>query len=161
VSLVPQRRRVMVHSRHADRQRALALLYEADVRGHPLAAVLARGVAGEEPPGPFTMTLVEGAARDGPQLDALITAYARGWSIERMPVIDRNLLRLGLWELLHSDVPVAVVIDEAVELANELSTPDSGRFVNGVLAAVARSEPDVAAARGGAAKPGGGGATSL
>ncbi|CAN5880234.1 transcription antitermination factor NusB [soil metagenome] len=137
----------MVHSRHADRQRALALLYEADMRGHTVTEVLARGVDGDDPPAPFSVALLEGIADRTPQLDALIATYARGWSIERMPVVDRNLLRLGLWELMASDVPVAVVIDEAVELANELSTPDSGRFINGVLAAVARSEDDVAAVR--------------
>lgn len=146
----------MAHSRHADRQRAIALLYEADVREDAVADVVARAAAGDEPPAPFTVALLEGVARHGAQIDALISTYARGWSITRMPVVDRNLLRLGLWELLHSDVPVAVVIDEAVELANELSTPDSGRFINGVLATVARSEADVAAARAGSAAPGSG-----
>lgn len=117
------------------------------MRGQALTDVLARGLDGDDPPAPFSVTLLEGIAHRTPELDALIATYARGWSIERMPVVDRNLLRLGLWELVASDVPVAVVIDEAVELANELSTPDSGRFINGVLAAVARSEDDVTAAR--------------
>lgn len=149
-------------SRHGDRRRALALLYEADLRDGDPVALLTRGhqdttAADRVPddgsaqpvvaPGPFAVALVEGVAGRRTELDALITRYARGWSLERMPVVDRNLLRLGLWELTSSDVPVAVVIDEAVELANELSTPDSGRFVNGVLAAVARDEPQVAAAR--------------
>ncbi len=142
----------MTRSRHADRQRALALLYEADLRGDEPVVVLQRS-GGDDPPGAFTATLVEGVARTRPRLDELITTYARGWTIDRMPVVDRNLLRLGLWELLFSDVPVAVVIDEAVELANELSTPDSGRFVNGLLAQVARSEADVAAARRSASAP--------
>ncbi|HSK95617.1 MAG TPA: transcription antitermination factor NusB [Euzebyales bacterium] len=133
-------------SRHADRRRAVALLYEADLRGDDPRSVLARS-AREEPVGPFTTALVEGVTDRRAQLDELITRYARGWSIERMPIIDRNVLRLGLWELVASDVPVAVVIDEAVELANELSTPDSGRFVNGVLAQVSRSEGDIVAAR--------------
>lgn len=141
----------MARSRHADRQRAVALLYEADLRGDDPKAVLARVMADdEEPPAaPFTVTLVEGVADRRATLDALITRYARGWGIDRMPIVDRNLLRMGLWELLASAVPVAVVIDEAVELANELSTSDSGRFVNGVLAQVARSETAVAAVRGG------------
>jgi N utilization substance protein B len=133
-------------SRHADRQRALALLYEADLRGDDPLTVLARSAA-DEPVEPFTVTLVEGVAQRRDELDALISRYARGWSIDRMPIVDRNLLRLGLWELVASDVPVAVVIDEAVELANELSTPDSGRFVNGVLAQVCRSERGIASAR--------------
>lgn len=150
----------MTRSRHADRQRALAVLYEADVRGDEPRQVLERSVA-DDPPAAFTVALVEGVAQARSRLDELIATYARGWRIDRMPVVDRNLLRLGLWELLCSDVPVAVVIDEAVELANELSTPDSGRFVNGVLAQVARSEADVAAARGGAATRGPGGSASL
>jgi transcription antitermination protein NusB len=133
-------------SRHADRLRAVALLYEADLRGDDPRSVLARSAL-EDPIGPFTVTLVEGVADRRAQLDALISRYARGWSIERMPIIDRNVLRLGLWELVASDVPVAVVIDEAVELANELSTPDSGRFVNGVLAQVSRNERDIVATR--------------
>lgn len=131
----------MPTSRHADRQHAVALLYEADLRADNLPTVLARAVDEEAPPSAFTVALVQGVAQRRAQLDELISRYARGWSLQRMPIVDRNLLRLGIWELLHSDVPTAVVIDEAVELANELSTPDSGRFVNGVLAQVARSEP--------------------
>jgi N utilization substance protein B len=137
----------MGSSRHADRQRAVSLLYEADLRGDDPRTVLTRA-AEDEPAGSFTVMLVEGVADRRDQLDELITRYARGWSLSRMPVVDRNLLRLGLWELLWSDVPVAVIIDEAVELANELSTPDSGRFVNGVLAQVARNERAVTSARG-------------
>ena len=133
-------------SRHADRLRAVALLYEADLRGEDPRVVLTRS-AREEPVEPFTVTLVDGVTDRRAELDALIARYARGWSIERMPIVDRNILRLALWELVASDVPVAVVIDEAVELANELSTPDSGRFVNGVLAQVSRSEHDVVSAR--------------
>ncbi|MBW3603403.1 MAG: transcription antitermination factor NusB [Actinobacteria bacterium] len=148
-----------MRSRHADRQRAIAVLYEADLRGDDVSVVVAR-TTDDDPLAPFTATLVEGVAHQQAELDGLIVRYARGWNLDRMPVVDRNLLRLGLWELLHSDVPVAVVIDEAVELANELSTPDSGRFINGVLAAVAREEADVAAARG-SAPTHGGGATSL
>jgi N utilization substance protein B len=143
----------MVRSRHADRQRAAALLYEADLRGDEPTEVLERTAAGDDPPPAFTTTLVEGVARERAELDRLITTYARGWTIERMPIVDRNLLRLGLWELLSSDVPVAVVIDEAVELANELSTADSGRFINGVLAAVARREDRVASMREDATHP--------
>ena len=139
----------MSGSRHAERQRAVALLYEADLRGDDPTDVLARSGETDEPPAPFTVLLVTGVAGARDELDRLITAYARGWTLERMPIVDRNLLRVGLWELIGSDVPVAVVIDEAVELANELSTPDSGRFINGVLALVARSEGDVTAARAG------------
>lgn len=144
-------------SRHADRRRAVALLYEADLRDRDPLAVLANAdeSAGddavadgddrvESSPAPFVVALVEGVSSRRRELDDVIARYARGWSIDRMPVVDRNLLRVAAWELLWSDVPVAVVIDEAVELANELSTPDSGRFVNGVLAQVARNEPRAA-----------------
>lgn len=143
----------MTSSRHADRQRAVALLYEADVRDDPVDVVLARAEQSDDPPTPFAVALVTGVGAVRAELDRLIAAYARDWSLARMPIVDRNLLRLGLWELTASDVPVAVVIDEAVELANELSTAESGRFVNGVLAQVARSEEGVAAARGDSARP--------
>lgn len=137
-------------SRHGERQRAVALLYEADLRGDDATDVLARSAESDDPPAEFTVELVTGVAGARGDLDRLIEAYARGWTIDRMPIVDRNLLRVGLWELIGSDVPVAVVIDEAVELANELSTPDSGRFINGVLAQIARSEDQVTAMRTGA-----------
>ncbi|HSK90286.1 MAG TPA: transcription antitermination factor NusB [Euzebyales bacterium] len=140
-------------SRHADRQRAVAVLYEADLRGDDPRTALARAADDDPAASSFTVELVEGVADRRAELDAVISRYARGWTIDRMPIVDRNLLRLGLWELMASAVPVAVVIDEAVELANELSTPDSGRFVNGVLAQVARHEHSVTAARGGDAAP--------
>lgn len=141
-------------SRHAERQRAVALLYEADLRGDDPRTALTR-VQPDDPASAFTVALVEGVADQRGTLDEVIARYARGWSISRMPIVDRNLLRLGLWELLSTDVPVAVVIDEAVELANELSTPDSGRFVNGVLAQIARDETQVTASRADAGEAGG------
>ena len=98
------------------------------------------------PPAPMVTELVEGVEANRPELDELIAAHARNWSLERMPAIDRNLLRLALYELKdRPDVPVAVVIDEAVELAKRFSTDDSGRFVNGMLSAIApklRPTPD-------------------
>lgn len=158
-------------SRHAGRQRALALLYEADLRGGDPLVLLERAddagwpgdegstddIAAEEvgpddadgTSSPFVVELVSGVVAHRAEIDALIGRYAQGWSIDRMPVVDRNVLRLGIRELLWSDVPVAVVIDEAVQLAKELSTADSGRFVNGVLAQLARSEDAVAAVRAG------------
>ena len=124
----------MAASRHAARRRALDILYEADVRGQPIGDVLAAHHAGNEPPPPFASGLVEGVAAVIDELDERINAHAVGWRVERMPIVDRNLLRLGMWEMLYSDVPRAVAIDEAVRLAKELSTDDSGRFINGVLA---------------------------
>ena len=123
-------------SRREARKRALDLLYEADLKDRPLPQVLAAVVAEEELP-PFTLELVRGVHRHRDELDGLITANARDWTLDRMPIVDRNLLRLGLFELLHTDVPKAVAIDEAVDLAKTLSTDASGRFVNGLLARVA------------------------
>ena len=117
------------------RERALALLYEAESKDVAPGEVLA-GLP--VPPAPMVTELVEGVEANRPELDQLIAAHARNWSLERMPAIDRNLLRLALYELKdRPDVPVAVVIDEAVELAKRFSTDDSGRFVNGMLSAIA------------------------
>ena len=125
--------------RHAARRHALEILYEADLRHRAIPAVLAERLAEEDAPGPFAVALVRGVHRNAEEIDALISSHARGWSLHRMPVVDRNLLRLGLAEILHSedDVPAAVAIDEAVQLAKELSTDDSPRFINGVLAKIA------------------------
>lgn len=122
-------------SRHQARERALTLLYEADLKGQPVSAV---AEALPVPPDPYTVTLIETVGERGDEIDALIGAAAIGWELDRMAVVDRNVLRLGLAELLGSpDVPTAVVLNEAVELATAYSTEDSGRFVNGVLATLA------------------------
>jgi transcription antitermination protein NusB len=117
------------------RERALALLYEAESKdASPRDVLKALPVT----PSPLVVTLVEGVEDHRGELDALIVAHARNWSLERMPAIDRNLLRLALYELKdRPEVPLAVVIDEAVELAKRFSTDDSGRFVNGMLSAIA------------------------
>lgn len=121
--------------RRAARERALLLLYEAEAKKRPLGALLA-----ELPvrPDPYTEELVLGleAARD--RVDELVGRHAVGWAVGRMPAVDRSLLRLATFELLaEQEVPVGAVISEAVELAHRYSTEESGRFVNGVLAAVA------------------------
>lgn len=117
------------------RERALYLLYEAAQKELPVADVVAGQVV---PPDELTALLVDGVAGDVEAIDARIAATAEGWTLERMPMLDRNLLRIGVFELLHRpDVPTAVVISEAVELAKRFSTDNSGRFVNGVLAAIA------------------------
>jgi N utilization substance protein B len=93
----------------------------------------------------LAVLLIEGVEDRRAELDELITSHARGWTLERMPVVDRNVLRVALFELLsRPEVPTAVIIDEAVELAKRFSTDDSGRFVNGMLSAIApklRDEP--------------------
>jgi N utilization substance protein B len=124
-----------VGTRREARERALSLLYEADAKGVTPQAVVAELPV--EPP-PFVVGLVLGVASREPELDALIARYAIDWTLDRMPVVDRTLLRLATYELLgHPDVPTAVVISEAVELAKQYSTEESGRFVNGVLASIA------------------------
>jgi transcription antitermination protein NusB len=117
------------------RERALSLLYEAESKElSPRAVVAALPVR----PDPLVVELVEGVEDHGDELDKLIAEHARDWSLDRMPAIDRNVLRIALFELgSRPEVPVAVVIDEAVELAKRFSTDDSGRFVNGMLSAIA------------------------
>jgi N utilization substance protein B len=125
-------------SRRAARKLALDLLYEADLLERSVANVLVHRMREEELDA-YALTLVRGVDRNRVELDGLISEHARDWKLSRMPVVDRNLLRLGLYEILHEDdVPLAVAIDEAVELAKELSTDDSPRFVNGLLARIAK-----------------------
>jgi N utilization substance protein B len=115
----------------------MALLYEAEAKGEAVADVLAALPAD---PDPLAVLLVEGVAARREEVDGLVASHARGWSLARMPVLDRVVMEIAAYELLaRPDVPTAVVIDEAVELAKRFSTDDSGRFVNGVLAAIARS----------------------
>ena len=116
------------------RERALYLLYEAESKGiTPVEALELQVLAPDE----LTQTLVRGVAEHRDRLDAAIDARAKGWTLARMPVIDLNVLRIGAFELAErSDVPTAVVLDEAVSLVKQFSTDDSGRFVNGVLAAL-------------------------
>jgi N utilization substance protein B len=125
-----------IGSRREARETALGILYEADVREASVADALAHQVL--EPP-PYAATLLRGLAEHLDDVDALLRGYARDWALERMPVIDRNVLRLAAYELAHRpDVPTGAILSEAVELASRYSTADSGRFVNGVLAKVAR-----------------------
>lgn len=116
------------------RERALILLYEAESKGLAPTDVLAHQIS---PADEMTVLLVEGVEHNLARLDEVIAAHAKGWTLQRMPSIDRNVLRIAAFELLgRPDVPVAVVLDEAVELAKRFSTDDSGRFVNGVLSAL-------------------------
>ena len=127
---------ISVERRREARERALALLYEAESKAiSPREVVDALPV----PPDPFAADLVRGVGDAESGLDERIGAVARGWTVARMPAIDRALLRIGCYELLYEpDTPTAVIINEAVELATRFSTDDSGRFVNGVLSKLAR-----------------------
>ncbi len=124
-----------VGSRREARERALGLLYEAETKDESGPTVLAaQPVEVEE----HASDLVRGVSAHRAELDAVIGRHARGWTVARMPAIDRTVLRMAAYELLHRpDVPRNVVINEAVELAKRYSTDDSGRFVNGLLSAVA------------------------
>ena len=124
-----------VGSRRESRERALSLLYEAEVKDLAPEALLAELPMPAEP---FVADLVGGVGRNLVRVDALIERFAIDWTLERMPAVDRNLLRLAVYELLERpDIPLGAVISEAVELAKRYSTDESGRFVNGVLSAVA------------------------
>ncbi|MFE9249455.1 transcription antitermination factor NusB [Streptomyces sp. NPDC007088] len=127
-------------ARNTARKRAFQILFEADQRGADVLTVLAdwvrhsRSDTRQPPVSEYTMELVEGYARHARRIDELISQYAVDWSLDRMPVVDRNILRLGAHELVWVDgTPDAVVLDEAVELAKEFSTDESPAFVNGLL----------------------------
>ena len=134
-------------ARSKARKRALDVLYEAELRDEDPTAVLARRRAAADPPLPdYSAVLVEGVCAHRPRIDELLATYAHGWSVERMPPIDRNVLRLGMYELLwRDDVPDGVAVAEAVELAAALSTEDSPRFVNGVLSRLLSLKPTLTA----------------
>ena len=122
-------------TRREARERALALCYELEVKGQRAAPLLDALPA---PPDEYTETLVRGVDEHAGELDALLRKYSERWAVERMPAVDRALLRLGAYELVYlPDLPVGVVIDEAVELAQQYSTQESGRFVHALLARIA------------------------
>jgi transcription antitermination protein NusB len=129
-------------ARSKARKRAVDVLYEADIRSGDPLTLLRERLADETPPVPeHTVRLVEGVAEHAGRIDALIDAHASNWSIDRLPDVDRAILRMAVFELLWADdVPDPVVIDEAVELAKTLSTDDSPAYVNGVLGAILAAE---------------------
>jgi N utilization substance protein B len=122
-------------TRREARERALSLLYEAESKQVEPSAVLAELPV---PPDAFVVDVVRGVESHRVEIDDLIAGHAIGWTVDRMPVVDRALLRMATFELMaRPDVPTGVVISEAVELATQYSTDESGRFVNGMLATIA------------------------
>ncbi|MEV8268228.1 transcription antitermination factor NusB [Microbacterium sp. NPDC076911] len=128
------------------RKRALDILFQADVRDVALAEMLATEAkrAANEPSREaswlYAREIVDGVVDNREAIDEQITTFAKDWTLERMPAVDRAVLRIGVWEILYNDaVPTAVAIDEAVDLAKEFSTDEAGSFVHGVLARIARS----------------------
>ncbi len=140
-------------ARHKARRRAVDLLFEAEARDVDAADLLDERVAlaasdqSVAPVHAYTRTLVEGVADDLDRVDGTIESYLKDWELSRLPAVDRAVLRVAVWELFHAnDVPPVVAVDEAVELAKELSTDDSPSFINGVLGQVVLVAPQVRAA---------------
>jgi N utilization substance protein B len=139
--------------RHQARKRAVDLLFEAEARGLTAGEVaesrgmLAQGDSDVSPLNSYTVTVARGVTDHAAHIDDLISAHLQGWTLERLPAVDRAILRVAVWELLHADdVPEPVAVDEAVELAKSLSTDDSPGFVNGVLGQVMLVTPQIRAA---------------
>jgi N utilization substance protein B len=127
-------------ARSKARKRALDVLYAADLRAQDPVEALETAVAhGEGPTNPYTETLVRGVTQHRERIDEILGQYAQGWTLDRMPAVDRNALRIGAFELLYADdVPDAVAVTEAVALVRNLSTDDSPSYVNGVLGSMLR-----------------------
>ncbi|WP_037570788.1 transcription antitermination factor NusB [Phaeacidiphilus oryzae] len=147
----------MAGARNKARTRAFQILFEADHRGVSPQEVLANWVRraqqvprdeGTPQVGEYTMELVEGYVQHAARIDELIASYAVGWTLDRMPMVDRTLLRLGAFELIWEDaVPDAVVLDEVVQLAKEFSGDEAPGFVNGLLARLQELKPSLRASR--------------
>jgi N utilization substance protein B len=129
-------------ARSKARKRALDILFECEVRGtSPGDTLDDRIVAAEPPVNEYTVTLIRGFVEHQARIDELISRYAQGWTLERMPAVDRNVLRLGVLEILYVDeTPDAVAVSEAMSLVRDLSTDDSPAFVNGVLGTILRDK---------------------
>ena len=133
-------------ARSKARKRALDILFEAEARSEPLLGLLAERIAAADPPVPdYAAELVRGVHEHAALIDDLLTTHSQGWALERMPAVDRNILRIGVYELLwQNQVPDAVAISEAVTLAADLSTDDSPAFVNGLLGRLLQLKPTLA-----------------
>ncbi len=135
----------MPPARSKARKRALDILFEAELRDSPVLDLLAERITLGSPPVPgYAADLVRGVAGHAARIDELIAEYAEGWTLDRMPAVDRNVLRIGVYELLWADdVPDGVAISEAVLLVRDLSTDASPAFVNGLLARIAGLKPSL------------------
>jgi N utilization substance protein B len=132
-------------ARSKARKRALDVLYAAELRGEEPDVALDRAIAaGEGPTNDYTAELVRGVVAHRPRIDDLLAEYSQGWTLDRMPAVDRNVLRLGVFELMWADdVPDAVAVSEAIGLVRDLSTDESPGFVNGILGNILRSKPSL------------------
>jgi transcription antitermination protein NusB len=134
-----------VSARSKARKAALDLLYEADIRGISVGVILSQRLETlEYLIRDYTRELLTGVVEHRSRIDELIVTYSQGWDFDRMPVLDRNILRLSLFELLWGrDIPEAVAIDEALELAKTLSTAESSSYIHGVLATISKIKADL------------------
>ena len=132
-------------ARSKARKRALDVLFASELRGEaPVEALDAAIAEGDGPTNDYTSVLVRGVVEHQARIDELLSEYSEGWTLDRMPAVDRNVLRLGVYEMLYADdVPDAVAVSEAMSLVRDLSTDDSPSFVNGVLGSILRNKPVV------------------
>jgi len=134
-----------VSARRKARKRALDFLYEADIRGATALSLLSERPAEELSQGDYVRELIVGVEEHLSKIDELITTYAQGWDMDRMPAIDRNILRIALFEILWiSNLDDEIAVSEAVEIATELSTDDSAKYINGVLGRIVILKPSFA-----------------
>ena len=133
-------------ARSKARKRALDVLFASELRDESATEALNRAlVEGERPTNDYTVTLVRGVVEHQQRIDQLLRDYSEGWSLERMPAVDRNVLRIGVFEMLYAeDVPDPVAVAEAMALVRELSTDESPAFVNGVLGTILRNKSSLA-----------------
>ena len=137
-------------ARSKARKQALDILYESDIRNSdPVATLEARDIVEEGPDArpirDFTRELISGVATNKRKIDELIATYAQGWDMDRLPTVDRNILRLGIYELIWTpDLPEGVVINEALELAKQLSTDESASYIHGVLGKISMIRESIA-----------------
>lgn len=125
------------------RRRALEILFEAEQRGaDPLEGIRSRRTSTDQVINPYTVEIVHGVIAEQERIDEILASYAQGWTLDRMPAVDRSILRIGAWEILFNDeVPDGVAVAEAVTIARELSTDDSPEFVNGLLGRIQQLKP--------------------
>lgn len=133
-------------ARSKARKRALDILFAADVRGESAISALDQAIAdGDGPTNDYSALLVRGVVEHQERIDGLLASYSEGWTLDRMPAVDRNVLRLGVFELLYGeDIPDAVAVSEAIALVRDLSTDESPQFINGVLGNIVRNKATLA-----------------
>ncbi|WP_203335514.1 transcription antitermination factor NusB [Nocardioides limicola] len=129
-------------ARSKARKRALDVIYASEMRGEDPVEALQRATdEGNAPNNPWTEVLVRGVTEHRDRIDRILSSYSQGWTLDRMPAVDRNVLRIGVFEMLYAeDVPDAVAVTEAISLVRDLSTDESPGFVNGVLGSVLRNK---------------------